>query len=127
MVVTGPAPGNTPLGTATVGPNGQWTLTSPGPVPEGTLTATATDINGEVGTDTAPYTDTTAPAVGITEPVVQNPNGTLTVSGTGLKGALVQVTSVNGALLGTATVQDNGTWSLVSAGPVPEGTAVTAG
>jgi VCBS repeat-containing protein len=113
---------NATVGTATVLANGTWSLTSTGPVAEGTLTATATDINGEVGTDTAGYTDSVVPVVVITEPVVQNTNGTLTVSGTGEAGASVVVKDVNDVQIGTATVLENGTWTLTSTGPVAEGT-----
>ena len=101
--------------------NGTWTLTSTGPVADGTLTATATDINGEVGTDTAGYTDNVVPVVAITEPVTQNTNGTLTVSGTGEAGASVVVKAIDGSTVGTATVLENGTWTLTSATPVKEG------
>jgi hypothetical protein len=99
-----------------VQPNGTWSLVSTTPVPEGTLTATATDINGEIGTDTAPYVDNKPPVVNITEPVVQNPNGTLTVSGTGEPGATVVLTgpAPGNTPLGTTTVQPNGNWCLAT-------------
>jgi VCBS repeat-containing protein len=57
----------------------------------------------------------------INEPVSQNPNGTITVTGTGEQGANVEVKDVNNVLVGTATVLPNGTWSLNSVGEVPAG------
>ncbi|WP_346308750.1 Ig-like domain-containing protein, partial [Limnohabitans sp.] len=110
------------IGTTTVLPDGTWSITSTGPVPEGTLNVTATDINGEEGTDTAPYVDNKPPLVSINEPITQNTDGTIKVTGTGEKGADIEVKDVNGEVIGTTTVLPDGTWSVTSEGPVPEGT-----
>ena len=111
---------NVVLGTATVQGNGTWSLTSAGPVLEGTLTANAS-LNGGNATDTAPYVDDKPPVVNIIEPVTQNADGTLTVSGTSEPGAKIQVTGFAGVLVGTTTVLQNGTWSVTSTAPVKQG------
>ncbi|WP_158271648.1 Ig-like domain-containing protein [Limnohabitans sp. 2KL-1] len=113
------------LGTATVQDNGTWSLVSAGPVPEGTLTANAS-LNGDTATDTAPYVDNKPPAVNINEPVTQNPNGTLTVSGTSEPGATIKVTGYAGVEVGTTIVLQNGTWSVTSKVPVKQGELTAA-
>ncbi|WP_346308556.1 Ig-like domain-containing protein, partial [Limnohabitans sp.] len=110
------------IGSTTVGTSGSWTVTSPGTVPEGDINATATDVNNQEATDTAVFTLSPAQEVEIDEPITQNLNGTIKVTGTGEKGANIEVTDVNGDVIGTTTVLENGTWSITSAGPVPEGT-----
>jgi VCBS repeat-containing protein len=114
------------IGSTTVGTNGSWTVTSPGTVPEGDIKATATDINDQEATDTAEFTLSPAQEVEIDEPITQNLNGTITVTGTGEKGAKIVVTDVNGVPVGTTTVLANGTWSLNSQGEVPAGQLTAA-
>jgi VCBS repeat-containing protein len=72
------------------------------------------------------YTLEPAEPVEINEPITQNLNGTITVTGTGEKGANIVVTDVNGVPVGTTTVLENGTWSLNSQGEVPAGQLTAA-
>ena len=67
-----------------------------------------------------------AQEVEIDEPITQNQNGTITVTGTGEKGATIEVTDVNDGLVGTTTVLDDGTWTLNSQGEVPAGLLTAA-
>jgi VCBS repeat-containing protein len=114
------------IGTITVGTNGSWSMTSSGTVPEGNINAKAIDINNQEATDTVVYTLEPAEPVEIDEPITQNTNGTIKVTGTGEKGANIVVTDVNGDVIGTTTVLENGTWSLNSQGEVPAGQLTAA-
>jgi len=113
--------GNT-VGTATVGDDSTWTVTPTTPFDDGqhTITATQTDPAGNTSPASAPDTftvDTTAPDA----PVITGPTDgssvhdhTPTISGIGEPGDTVTVTDQDGDVLGTATVDGNGTWSLDS-------------
>jgi VCBS repeat-containing protein len=119
VTITDPAGGTH---TVAAGPNGAFSLEiNPAPNPLiGTYGVTAVD---PAGNTSAPVTAQlgSATQVLINEPVTQNPNGTITVTGTGEQGANVEVKDVNNVLVGTATVLPNGTWSLNSVGEVPAG------
>ncbi|WP_146183860.1 Ig-like domain-containing protein [Limnohabitans sp. T6-20] len=108
--------------TTLTGASGNWSVESPTVQAEGEVKAEASVGSTTSDQVAANYTDSTPPTVAITEPVTQNTNGTLTVSGTGEAGASVVVKAIDGSTVGTATVLENGTWTLTSAGPVKEGT-----
>ena len=111
-------------GTATVAPNGTWSVTSATPQTTGTISVTQTDAAGNTSPATSSsFTDTTPP-LAPTQSVAPNANGTLTASGTGEPGSTVTVTFPDGST-GTATVAPNGTWSVTSATPQTTG-AVSA-
>jgi len=99
------------LGTATVGTDGHFVVAlSPAPNNGQILDISQTDPSGNVSpsvTITAP--DTTPPAA-LTQ-VAVNADG-LTVTGHGEPNATVSVRSVDGALLGTAQVAANGSFTL---------------
>ncbi|SDT12986.1 Ig-like domain-containing protein [Microlunatus soli] len=117
----------TELGTATADDNGIWTLT-PDALADGdyTITAVATDSAGNDSPTSAPSTftvDTTAPDA----PVITAPadgstsnDSTPTISGTGEAGTTVEVT-VDGDVIGTTTVDEDGNWSLPVPAPLADG------
>ncbi|MBX0089681.1 BapA/Bap/LapF family large adhesin [Salmonella enterica] len=119
----------TPLGTAQVGENGSWTFPVPRNLSEGShnLTVSATDPAGNSSAVSSGFVltiDTTPPAAPVIASVADNtapvtgivPNGGSTnetrptLSGTGEAGTTISI--YNGsALVGTAQVQANGSWS----------------
>ncbi|WP_079770744.1 Ig-like domain-containing protein, partial [Acinetobacter baumannii] len=87
-----------------------------------TITVTATDAAGNVGTDTAVVTiDTVAPNAPVLDPI----NATDPVSGTAEAGSTVTVTYPDGT---TATVVagTDGSWSVPNPGNLVDGDTVTA-
>jgi hypothetical protein len=118
----------TVLGTAVVDANGDWSLTPTTPLPDGTYTITATqvDTQGNVSTESGAVIftiDTTAPAA----PVITGPGddstvGTSTpaITGTGEPGATVEVV-IDGETVGTVVVGPTGTWTLPLSEPLAEG------
>jgi hypothetical protein len=111
-------------GTVVAGPNGNYTITSPGVQTTGTVTAQATDAAGNDGpSSTAAYVDAvdpTAPSVTVTG----NGDGTITVTGTAEPGATLTVTYPDGTT-GTVVAGPNGQYSITSPGVQTTGT-VTA-
>ena len=105
-----------PLGTATVDPQGNYTLPLATPQANGeTLTVTQSDPAGNISpatTISAP--DTTAP----TAPIVAISADGSVLSGTGEPGAAVQVVDAGGQPVGTATVGGDGRFSVA----LPTGT-----
>ncbi|WP_051337996.1 Ig-like domain-containing protein, partial [Pantoea sp. AS-PWVM4] len=123
--------GDTVLGTATVGSNGNWSFT-PGPLGEGdhSLTATVTDAAGNTGPASDPVTvtiDTTAPAIAGDVQLSNNNGGTPVpvaaggatndttpvLSGTADPGSIITVSDGND-VLGTTTVDNDGNWSFIT-------------
>lgn len=101
--------------------NGQWSALSQESQPNGTLTAAVVDSNGNtLSQTTSAFTDTIPPQVSF-DPVVQNPDGTLTASGTGEPGSTVTLKDKDGNAVGSATVASVGSWTITTAGPVPAG------
>jgi hypothetical protein len=124
--VTGTAPagstvevknaGGTTIGTTTADENGDFTVTIPAgsATPNEQLTAIAKDENG----NTSPGTNFTTPAdpVTVTAPTVNNVTGNstsgYTVTGTATAGDTVEVRNTGGIVLGSATVDGNGDFTI---------------
>jgi hypothetical protein len=108
--------------------NGNWTVVPTTPLADGdaTITATQTDAAGNTSPASDPVTvtiDTTAPDA----PVITSPadgskttDTTPVVGGTGEPGATVTV-SVDGEVVGDATVGSDGTWTLPLTDPLSGG------
>ncbi|MFE8583312.1 BapA/Bap/LapF family large adhesin [Sphingomonas sp. NCPPB 2930] len=111
------------LGTATVDAQGNYTLTLTTPQANGgTLTVTQADAAGNVSsaaTLTAP--DITPPAA---PTATLGQNGT-TVTGTGEPGATVSVRDAAGQVIGTATVDAQGNYTLTLTSPQANGGTLT--
>ena len=127
------------IGTAVVAANGSWTFTPSVNLSEGShqLTVRATDVAGNTGPASPAFTltvDLTAPPTPSAF-VVNDDTGSLKgaisagqftdasqprLTGRGEPGSTITVYD-NGALVGTATVQPNGTWSLTPTSPLAEG------
>lgn len=110
------------VGEAVVDGNGAWFLELDDPLAEGdhTVVATQTDPAGNTSGESDPVTftvDTTAdPAPVITEPTNGSTtnDSTPTISGTGVAGSTVTVTTSDGVELGSAEVDGAGNWSFDS-------------
>ncbi|WP_037077053.1 Ig-like domain-containing protein, partial [Rhizobium mesoamericanum] len=127
------------IGTATAGADGRWTFTPETPLADGVhrLTATATDKFNNTSpaspelvfvVDTvapsapgiAGATDDVAPVIGpVANGGITN-DATPSLRGTGEPGSLVTIYD-NGAEIGTARVNTDGTWSFTPAAPLAEG------
>lgn len=94
--------------------SGRFTATSAPNQPAGQLEATATDAAGNTSAKTSQsVSDGAAPDSPSVKSVVQNPDGTVTVSGTTEPGALVEVTFPNGTKV-SVTADANGNFTLTS-------------
>ncbi len=101
------------VGTATVGKDGKWSFALPAAAGAASLVARTPD-----GTTTDPVAFTvegTPTGVAITAPrnnatVTLDPNGNVTISGTGTPGDELEILN-NGEVVGTATVGEDGKWS----------------
>jgi hypothetical protein len=119
--------GGTPLCTATVDANGQWSCRPELVLVDGdhVFTVSATDPAGNtsISTEVVFTVDTTAPnAPVVTAPVedgvTNNPKPE--VAGTGEPGDTI-VVSIDGQSVCTVTVSDNGTWRCAVTSPLAEG------
>ncbi|MFT0167721.1 Ig-like domain-containing protein [Paraburkholderia mimosarum] len=102
-------------GTTTVGKDGHYTITSPDAQGDGTISVTDT-FNGKTSEPTEIGYSATPPA----SPSVSahgNPDGTVTVSGSGVAGGKITVTFPDGTTA-TGTVGSDGTYSITS--PTPQ-------
>jgi hypothetical protein len=122
------------IGTATVTPEGIWTLDATEPLADGVhdVEATQTDPAGNTSPADA-VSFTLDSAAEPTAPVIERPESgsslsdtTPTVSGTGIAGATVTVTATDGTVLGTALVGDDGSWAFDSIELVPGSYTITA-
>ncbi|MBJ9890386.1 BapA prefix-like domain-containing protein [Citrobacter sedlakii] len=114
------------IGTATV-TNGSWSFT-PSTLSDGThsITVTATDATGNISAPSGTYTITV-------DTIPPQPAGNLdvsddgvTVTGTAEAGATVTIYGSDSAPLGSAVVQDDGTFTVTLNTPLTNGQIVTA-
>ncbi|WP_051485426.1 Ig-like domain-containing protein [Nocardioides sp. J54] len=120
--------GATVIGTATVQPDGTWTLVPATPLAAGPHTITATQSSGDA--TSAPSPEVTFTVVDETPPdppAIETPadgsvtsDATPTITGTGEPGAEVEV-SIDGTVIGTTTVGPGGGWSLDATTPLADG------
>lgn len=116
------------VGTTTVLPNGTWSVTPNGPLPDGThsITVTETDAAGNLSATSEPviFTVDTTPPLAPGNLVVSNDGGT--ISGTAEPGSTVTIRE-GGALVGTPVVADSqGNFSLTLTPPKLNGEILTA-
>ncbi|MDO5692020.1 MAG: Ig-like domain-containing protein [Pseudomonadota bacterium] len=113
------------VGTATAGTDGTYTITPATPLTNGEeLTATAKDAAGnESAPATATAPDTTAPAAPTDTAVSADGR---TVTGKAEPGATVTVKDEKGNVIGTATADENGQYSVPLTNPQTNGQTVTA-
>lgn len=130
---------STPLGTTTVRADGSWSFTPATPLGEATytITVTETDPAGNTSLPSSPIifnVDTTAPlapTIGSADDNVGGYTGTLingaitddptpVFHGTGLEGDTITLYN-NGLVIGTATVDSGGNWTLTPDSPLPNG------
>ncbi|MDU6391155.1 MAG: Ig-like domain-containing protein, partial [Pantoea sp.] len=135
--------GGNVLGSAAVGPDGSWSFTTPA-LSEGahSLSATVTDAAGNVSNASAPITfdvDSTPPAAIVDLVLSDSRGGTLqpigaggstssttpTLSGSAEPGSIVTVTDGE-QVLGSATVNADGSWSFISPALGEGGHSLTA-
>ncbi|MEN5140222.1 BapA/Bap/LapF family large adhesin [Pseudomonas juntendi] len=110
----------TVLGTATVGSNGLFVVSlAAAQIDNQALSVTLTDSAGNVSTGTALTAPDLTPPAAAGNLVFSADGGTLT--GTGEVGATVTVRSANGTVLQTATVQQNGTFTVTLSPPQDNG------
>ncbi|EML2066101.1 BapA prefix-like domain-containing protein [Enterobacter asburiae] len=132
--------GGVAIGTAVVASNGTWTFTPSVDLSERTheITVRATDAAGNTGpaspvfTLTVDLTPPDAPTAIVLTDDTGAIRGTITsgaltdaslpiLAGTGEPGGTITIYD-NGVVVGTTTVQPNGTWSVTPNGPLPDGT-----
>ncbi len=111
---------------APVAANGTYTATSLAAPPSGNVTAVDKDAAGNLSpVTTAAYTDATAP-LAPTQTTTANPNGTLTVAGTGEPGSTATVTFPDGTTK-VVPVDSAGNYTATSTAPQTSGiVSVTA-
>ncbi|MFO0710169.1 MAG: Ig-like domain-containing protein [Sandaracinus sp.] len=114
------------IGTVTVDAEGNWTLAVPSALAEGDhdVSVTATDLAGNTATDAGRFAvDLTAPSLEIRNPGDQTTTNDTTPSITGSSEPNQLVTViVDGAILGTAMTDADGTWRFELTSPLAEGT-----
>ncbi|MGY2299882.1 Ig-like domain-containing protein, partial [Pseudomonas yamanorum] len=109
--------------TATAGPNGSYSVTTPPNQPTGEVTAVTADPAGNTSpTTTVAYADITSP-VAPTVDVATNPDGSVTVTGQVEPGTTVNVTYPDGTT-GTVTAGTDGSYSVTSPVDQPTGNVV---
>ena len=132
--------GGVAIGTAVVASNGTWTFTPSVDLSESThqITVRATDAAGNTGPASPVFTftvDVTPPAAPTAIVLTDDTGiikGTITsgvptdaskpiLTGTGEPGGTITIYD-NGVVVGTTTVQPNGTWSVTPNAPLPDGT-----
>ena len=133
--------GTTPIGSAVVDADGNWSITPNSPLGSGThiFTTTATDAAGNVGAPSAEFTlsvyaapptqpvaptvtDNVPPVVGTVAPGGSTNDTTPTFSGTGVAGSTINVFNNGNELVGTTIVRSDGTWSVTPTTPFGETT-----
>jgi len=115
------------IGTTTVLPNGTWSVTPSGPLPDGTHTITVveTDAAGNQSAASEPiiFTVDTTPPLAPGDLVVSNDGGTIT--GTAEPGSTVTIREGD-AILGTPVADSEGNFSLTLTPPKLNGEILTA-
>ncbi|HGH4678321.1 TPA: BapA/Bap/LapF family large adhesin [Enterobacter bugandensis] len=115
------------VGTTTVLPNGTWSVTPNGPLPDGThsITVVETDAAGNQSTASEPiiFTVDTTPPLAPGDLVVSNDGGTIT--GTAEPGSTVTIREGD-AILGTPVADSEGNFSLTLTPPKLNGEILTA-
>ncbi|MGM8448983.1 BapA/Bap/LapF family large adhesin [Enterobacter bugandensis] len=115
------------VGTTTVLPNGTWSVTPDGPLPDGTHTITVveTDAAGNQSAASEPiiFTVDTTPPLAPGDLVVSNDGGTIT--GTAEPGSTVTIREGD-AILGTPVADSEGNFSLTLTPPKLNGEILTA-
>ncbi|WP_313536610.1 BapA/Bap/LapF family large adhesin [Pantoea sp.] len=123
--------GDTELGTATVGEDGSWTFTPDATLTDGehALVIDGTDANGNAVNDTVNVTvDTSATVPGLTDdtgkPIadgVTTSDTTPTIGGDGMQPGSTVIVSDGKTELGTATVDEDGSWTYTPDAPLADG------
>ena len=119
------------IGSAVADGSGNYSVTLPGSVgPNADITATATDAAGNVSAPTAGKTpadaDTTAPDAPRITNVTGNSTDGYTVTGTAEAGSKVEIKDSTGAVIGTATADGSGNYSVTLPGSVGPNADITA-
>lgn len=99
-----------------VGVNGVFgPVTSTENQPSGTISATQTDVEGNTSAPgTQAYTDATPPPVAFIDEFFPNPDGTVTLVGTGEPGATVEITLPSGEVISGIPVDNQGRFGPVT-------------
>ena len=119
------------IGSATADGSGNYSVTLPGSVgPNADITATAADAAGNVSVPTAGKTpadaDTTAPDAPVITGITGNSTDGYTVTGTAEAGSKVEIKDSTGAVIGTATADGSGNYSVTLPGSVGPNADITA-
>ena len=119
------------IGTATADGSGNYSVTLPASVgPNANITATATDAAGNVSVPTAGKTpadaDTTAPDAPVITGITGNSTDGYTVTGTAEAGSKVEIKDSTGAVIGTATADGSGNYSVTLPASVGPNANITA-
>jgi autotransporter-associated beta strand protein len=115
------------IGSTTADSTGNWSFDIASPLGEGPHAFTATFANGSsVASPPTPAfvvtIDKTAPAAPVISSVTLDPqHATNNVGGSGEPGGQVEVTLEGMGSLGQAIVNEDGLWSVIYTGPLPEG------
>ncbi|MFK4930339.1 Ig-like domain-containing protein [Lactococcus garvieae] len=119
------------IGSATADGSGNYSVSLPGSVgANADITATATDAAGNVSTPTAGKTpadaDTTAPDAPVITGITGNSTDGYTVTGTAEPGSKVEIKDSTGAVIGSATADGLGNYSVSLPGSVGANADITA-
>nr|WP_285016877.1 Ig-like domain-containing protein [Lactococcus garvieae] len=119
------------IGSATADGSGNYSVDLPASVgPNANITVTATDAAGNVSTPTAGKTpadaDTTAPDAPVITGITGNSTDGYTVTGTAEPGSKVEIKDSTGAVIGSATADGSGNYSVSLPGSVGANADITA-
>ena len=119
------------IGSATADGSGNYSVSLPGSVgANADITATATDASGNVSTPTAGKTpadaDTTAPDAPVITGITGNSTDGYVVTGTAEPGSKVEIKDSTGAVIGSATADGSGNYSVSLPGSVGANADITA-
>ncbi|MFK4972988.1 Ig-like domain-containing protein [Lactococcus garvieae] len=119
------------IGSATADGSGNYSVDLPGSVgPNANITVTATDAAGNVSAPTSGKTpadaDTTAPDAPVITGITGNSTDGYTVTGTAEPGSKVEIKDSTGAVIGSATADGSGNYSVSLPGSVGANADITA-